>query len=328
MQIPGGQLADRFGAKPIISAAALAICFGNIMLGFAAAYWQLVLWKVFIGLGTGATFVAGARYTTTMFAGRRLHFAQGIYGASHLLGSGFVIFAVPIIFDAYGWQSVFLATATLAAAGLAIWLSAPHPAVTAKGPTSLAGMISDPQLWRLGFAHMASFGLVIGVGTWVTTYLTQSFGLSLKTAGQIGSLVLLLGIATRPLGGVVSRYGPRLTLLVSLGMNVAACVILATSRGSLWQAVLGVLILGVGCGLPYAPVFNRAAALYPGRAGTAMGLVNVFSGVAVLAAPPLIGQMVEWSGSFQSSFLALAAFAFAAFVTAFGIPDHESDRSV
>jgi MFS family permease len=68
------------------------------------------------------------------------------------------------------------------------------------------------------------------------------------------------------------------------------------------------MLLGLGGGLPYAAVFNRAAALYPDRAGAAMGLVNMLGILMILTAPPLIGQMVEWSKSFTYSFWALAIF--------------------
>jgi nitrate/nitrite transporter NarK len=329
MQIPGGYLADRIGPKPVITAAATLICVANVAIGFAASYQQLLFWKIFTGLGTGAGFVAGARYIASMFAGPRLHLAQGLYGGSILLGSGFVIFAVPIIFAALGWQSAFLASAVLAAAAGAFWLAAPHPPRMKHKPAPLRGMLSSPQLWLLGLAQMASFGLVIVVGVWVTTYLSKSFDLPLKTAGRIGSLVLLMGIATRPLGGaVVSRYGARVTLQVSLALNVAACLLFGFGAGSLARASAGVLLLGIGCGLPYAAVFNRAAALYPDRAGAAMGLVNMLGIIMILTAPPLIGQMVEWSGTFQSSFLALGAFTMLVWIATFAVHHDEPHRSI
>jgi nitrate/nitrite transporter NarK len=328
-QIPGGHLADRIGPKPVISWAAAIICIGNIAIGFATAYWQLLFCKALIGLGTGAGFVAGARYIAGMFAGPRLHLAQGLYGGSILLGSGFVIFAVPILFAAFGWQSAFFSTAALAAVAWTIWLAAPEPRPLKHTPAPFAGMLSNPQLWLLGLAQMASFGLVIVVGAWVTTYLSRSFALPLKTAGRIGSLVLLLGIATRPLGGaVVARYRARRTLQVGLALNVAGCLILGVGAGSPAQAAMGVLLLGIGCGLPYAAVFNRAAALYPARAGAAMGLVNMLGITMILAGPPLIGHMVDWSGAFQSSFLALGVFTLLAWIATFAIDQHESDRSV
>jgi hypothetical protein len=59
-----------------------------------------------------------------------------------------------------------------------------------------------------------------------------------------------------------------------------------------------------------------------------MGLVNMLGIVMILAAPPLIGHMVEWSGSFRSSFLALGGFTSLAWIAVFAIRQHESDRSV
>jgi cyanate permease len=52
-----------------------------------------------------------------------------------------------------------------------------------------------------------------------------------------------------------------------------------------------------------------------------MGFVNMLGIVMILAAPPLIGRLVDWSGSFQSSFLALGVFAIMVFASTFGIQD-------
>jgi nitrate/nitrite transporter NarK len=330
MQIPGGYFADRLGPKPVLTIALAIVCLGNVALGLATSYWQLLLWKIFVGLGTGTCFVAGARYIASMFAGPRLHLAQGFYGGSVLLGSGFVIFAVPLLLAAVGWRGAFFCTAALAAAAAIVWiLLAPHPPALDHKPVPLAEMLSNPQLWLLGLGQMASFGLVIVVGVWVTAYLSKSFQVPLAEAGRIGSLVLVMGIASRPLGGaLVPRLGARRTLQTGLLLNALACLNFGLGSGSLARAAAGLLLLGLGCGLPYAAVFNRAGALYPARAGAAMGQVNMHGIAMILAAPPLVGQMVEWSGTFQSSFLALAGFTLLAWLAAFGIHQHESHQPV
>jgi MFS family permease len=102
-------------------------------------------------------------------------------------------------------------------------------------------------------------------------------------------------------------------------LSVIACLCFGLGKGSLAQAAAGVLLLGIGSGLPYAAAFNRATALFPTRAGAAMGLVNMLGIVMILTAPPLIGQMVEWSGTFQSSFLALGVFALAVLFSTYAI---------
>src|SRR6476620_11005678 len=104
MQIPGGYLADKFGPRPVLAVALGIVCVGNVAIAFATGYAQLLFCKIFVGLGTGASFVAGARYVATVFAGPRLHMAQGLYGGSILMGSGFVIFAVPLLYAAIVWQ--------------------------------------------------------------------------------------------------------------------------------------------------------------------------------------------------------------------------------
>ncbi len=50
-----------------------------------------------------------------------------------------------------------------------------------------------------------------------------------------------------------------------------------------------------------------------------MGLVNMLGIAMILAAPPIIGHMVDWSGTFQSSFLTLSGFTLLALLATFGI---------
>jgi MFS family permease len=97
-------------------------------------------------------------------------------------------------------------------------------------------------------------------------------------------------------------------LAAGLVINVAGCVTLAAASSSMGSAVLAIVLLGVGCGLPYATLFNRAAALFPGRAGAAMGLVNMLGIVMILVGAPVVGKIADWTGSFQASFVALATF--------------------
>jgi MFS transporter, NNP family, nitrate/nitrite transporter len=321
IQIPGGYIADKIGPKRVLMAALTIVCLGNIALGLSESYGQLLFWKVFVGIGTGASFVAGARYVANTFGGPRLHMAQGLYGGSILLGSGFVIYAIPLLSAALGWRGSFFSTAALAAVAGAITIALiPRTAPIAHRQTRMSSLLGNPQLWLLGMVQMASFGLVVVVGVWITTYLTRAFHLTPQQAGKIGSLVLVIGVATRPLGGfLVPRWGARRTVQIGLGLTVAACLSFGLGSESLTRAAAGVLLLGIGAGLPYAGIFNRAADLFPARAGAAMGLVNMLGIVMILAAPPLVGQMVDWSGSFQSSYLALGGFALVTLLATFAI---------
>lgn len=316
MQIPAGNFADKYGPKKILTIALSIVFIGNLGISFSDSYDQLLLWKFFVGLGTGSCFVAGARYIYQSASSEKLLIYQGYYGASVLLGSGFVIFAIPQIANYFqGWPKAFLATATVAFIALLIVIFiAPKPSAKEHPHSSLLKMLANRQLYLLGIVQMASFGLVIVIGSWITEMLKENFMFSNKLIIPfIASLILLLGIFTRPLGGrLVEQIGVRKLLLFSLSLNAVACFILAFYSKSLPLDLLAIIFLGVGCGLPYAGLFNRAASMFPGRAGAAMGLVNMLGIVFILIAAPLVGKIADWSGTFSTAFISLGIFAFLA----------------
>ncbi|MBN9657346.1 MAG: MFS transporter [Acidobacteria bacterium] len=324
MQIPGGRLADRFGPVRVLTFALAWVALANLAIAFAGSYWLLLFWKAFAGVGTGACFTAGARYIVSSFEGRDLHVAQGFFGGSVVLGSGFVLFAIPQLLGAFGWRGGFAGSAIVAAVVWVGWsFSAPPAASRAHASGSLSEMLRSRQLWLLGLIQMASFGLVIVVGTWITTLLKTAYQLPLKQAGLMGSTVLLLGIVSRPLGGwLLHRMRIRILVRYALLANAAACGALAWGH-SMELTLAAIIVLGVGCGLPYAGLFNRAAALFPGRAGAAMGLVNMVGILMILAGAPAVGYLADWTGQFRSSFLVLGGFSAAAGLSAAAISEKQ-----
>jgi nitrate/nitrite transporter NarK len=241
-----------------------------------------------------------------------------------VLGSGFVLFAVPQLLDAFGWRWACLGCALVAALAWLWWLVvAPRRWHHVQAAPGLPRMAAHRQLWLLGLIQMASFGLMIVVGTWITVLLNRNFQMPLKTAGLMGSAVLLLGIVSRPLGGwLVQRMRIRTLIQGSLLMNAAACGALAWGRSITltWAAIAA---LGAGCGLPYAGIFNRAAALVPGGAGAAMGLVNMVGIVMILVGAPAVGYLADWTGRFQASFWALGGFTLLAAAAASAITERK-----
>ena len=331
MQIPGGHLSDVAGARKVVLIALSIVILGNFGITFSSSYIQFISWKVFIGLGTGSSFIAGARYISQLAPAEKLAKAQAFYGASVLLGSGFVIFIVPIIvrYSFLGftnWQSAFITTATVAVVVLICWiLFAPHPPAQEHARSNLKDLIMNRQLWILGTIQMASFGLMMVAGNWITALLKQQVAASAKEGLYLGrylqsspvllnglaSLVVLTGVVGRPLGGyLVNRTGVRLLLSVSFFLNTAACIILARQNISIEWIGVAILLLGTGCALPYASLFNKATQLFPGRAGAAKGLVNMLGVIFILIGTPLMGYIKDITGGFYTGFAIFAGLSF------------------
>ncbi len=311
MQIPGGFLVDRLGSRRVLLFALIWVALGNFGMAMAGAYWQLLFFKIFTGIGTGVCFVGGARYVHEAMAGPRLHVAQGFFGGSIQLGAGFVILAVPRLNLLAGWRMTFIVSAGMVLVAAVIWLAgAPTVEFGARPPGHFHEMLLAPQLWFLGLMQMATFGISLVVGSWVSVLLIQVMKVPATRAGLIGSLVLLLGIVSRPLGGFLRRHmGIRPLFAGSLLMVALGCSLFLPSSISLARALTGVFLIGIGIGLPYAAMFSRAGALFPGRAAAAMGLVNMLGIIMILGGAPLVGHLKDLTGSFKASFAVLAGFS-------------------
>ena len=323
-QIPGGHLTDKFGGRKVIICSLLIVIIGNLFIARSNSYSELIFWKTFIGLGTGTSFIAGARYISQIVGEEELAKAQGYYGASILLGSGFVIFFVPRIASLFNWQSAFFSTASVALIALIAWiLFAPNPTIKAHSTVKLSSLLVHPQLWLLGLIQMASFGLVIVIGNWITILLKQQLHFNNTVlVSVIASLVILFGVIGRPLGGfLVTKIRVRFILEISFIFNTIGCLLLAFLGGSLFFTLLAILLLGFGCALPYATLFNRATIIFPGRAGAAKGLVNMLGVIMILVGAPLVGYIADLSGKFTNAFLALAIFSFIVWIISFRLKE-------
>jgi nitrate/nitrite transporter NarK len=71
-------------------------------------------------------------------------------------------------------------------------------------------------------------------------------------------------------------------------------------------AVSAIILAGVMAGLPFAGIFNCARQSAPASPGVAMGFVNTWGAFAVMVFPPVIGHLVDATGTFVSGFHLLA----------------------
>lgn len=323
LQMPGGALADKYGSKKVGTIGLIIIAIGNILTGTANGYEQILAYKFLTGIGTGSAIVAGLRYVPTFFAGKEISLAQGVYGGSILLGSGFVIFVIPQLLSVVGWQGVFYTTGIMAAVLAVLWhLFAPNtPTSGVVGKIDWTSLTTQRNGWLLALTQVGSFGTIIACGVWVNTMLQKNIHLDPKMAGVIGSLVLLIGILARPLGGFIvdKKWLSAKKLLILAHAGLAVGFAWLGMVENITFAIIAILFTGVMAALPFGPIFSSAAASFPKIPGVAMGFVNTFGAFAVMILPPIMGALVDSSGNFLSAFYLLAGVAAAASIGAIGL---------
>jgi MFS family permease len=302
VQLPAGRAADRFGSQRVALAAIAAGVAGNCLLLVDGGIELAFVGRAIVGIGSGAAFVAGLDLVRAAGGGAAL---QGLYGGATMAGGGLALMVVPALTDATSWRAAYWSAALLA-------LLAAIPTLMASGLPRVghagAWILRDRALLPIGLLQAATFGLAVVAGNWVVPLLERE-GASSSAAGVAGGLILFIGVATRPLGGVLAGHVPARRLVATALAGTALGAALLAVGGSLGLSTLGSLVLGLTAGLPFAVIFAAAQRTRPDAPAAAIALVNACAVLTILVGTPLAGLAFELPGDGRLAFVAIAALA-------------------
>jgi MFS family permease len=289
---------DRYGPKPVITAGLATGVIGVAVIALAPSYLVAIAGKALEGLASAFTFVAGARYIAGLYGARRSHFALGMFGGGYPLGSALALALMPRLAAVTGdWRGAFWVEAVLIGVTLVLFLTTiPVPPVPRRG--SIRDAFRCFNCWMAGIEHFG-FAVVAASGAWITLFLLREFDLPLVAAGLLGSLLLVVATIMRPIGGwLVARHVLRTRPAMAVGnaLIVVGVLLLALPDRPLPVALLGAVVLGVGGGLPYAAVFNTAAASLREAPAAGQGMPVILGNVAILGITPTMGFLVGTYG--------------------------------
>jgi ACS family glucarate transporter-like MFS transporter len=254
-QVPSGWLADRFGARGMLTLYVLAWSVCTALTGWAGGFVMLILARVFFGLSQ-----AGCYPTSGSLIKRWIPLA-GRGRASSLVSMGGRIGGVIaplltawLLADHLQWQQVLLLYGVSGVFVAALfWRNvrespADHPRanaaeqilVTPDGPEPdngpppappLGPLVRNASMWRMCLMQFCvNVGWVFLV-SWLPKYLKSVHGVDEKTGGLMSTLVLTAGICGVIIGGpladwLLKRYGVRRSRVIQL-VGAKVCATLA-----------------------------------------------------------------------------------------------------
>jgi MFS transporter, NNP family, nitrate/nitrite transporter len=316
LQIPAGRAVDELGARRV-GFVSLAVIVATSALALAAPEPALVISaRALTGVGTALGFVAGIDYVRSQGGSP---FAQGLYGGIGLGGGGVALAVVPQVENVLSWRAPFVTGIAVALVAAALLALGPPDAEGARPQRHVAahempGVLRDRRLHRICLLYMASFGLSVVLGNWIVSLLTRAGNLSAGIAGVVGSLILIGGIVSRPLGGMLLRRypdGTRQILAASFALSALGTAIIAIA-GPLALSLVGTLLLGLAAGIPFAASFASATQLRPDAPAVAVATVNMSANLVIVAFTPLLGLAFRLPSDGRVGFAAVAVLWLAA----------------
>jgi MFS family permease len=298
-----GRLADRLGRVRALTFSILLYSAATAGLATSVALWQLVAWRIAVGLGMGGEWSCGSVLVAETWPAEHRGKAMGLMQAGWAIGALIAAAASALIIGRYGWRVLFLIGALPAIAAFFIRRGVEEPTVWRERPREASRwseMFSPTFLRRTVIATLLSSSVLVaywGVTSWLPAFLATPIakggaGLTVTTSAkwlialQVGAFFGYISF-----GWIADRIGRRpaftffmvaATLLVPLFAFYARTPMMLLTLGPL----LGFFAHG------YFSLFGAMLAeLFPTRirAG-AQGFCYNGGRLASAAAPLLIGR--------------------------------------
>lgn len=335
-----GWMCDRFGPRRTYSA---LLVFGAVPvmgIGLSHSYGSFLFFRLAIGL-VGASFVLTQHHTSIMFSPTVVGTANALTAGWGNLGGGVTQWLMPMLFGAIlglgadkflSWRlAMIVPGALMLLTGLAYYrLTEDTPDGNRfeprTGGQAFWEAAGDYRAWLLFVLYGACFGVEITLDNVGALYFKDRFHVTLKLAGLLASLIGMMNLFARALGGIAgdwagSRWGLRgRSRLLGLTIFVEGLFLMLFSRlPSLVPATAAFLLFGVlvcmACGVTYAVV----PLIRPRAIGSVSGIVGAGGNFgAVLAAMLLKSESLSGANAFFILGSIVAAASFSSLLLRFG----------
>ncbi|HEX4283312.1 MAG TPA: MFS transporter [Solirubrobacteraceae bacterium] len=256
--IPGGELVDRFGARPVALVGLALFAVGAAAGALVDNLVGLLVARVVQGAGAGLVSPAALAGAVSGFPPERRGRALGIWGASAGVSNLLGPLLGGVLTVALGWRADWWALVPLTiAAGVAIARLVPAIAHADDRESSALNRIVLAATVVAGI----TFAVMIGAFYIAEQYLQRVAGFSpLGASGAMVLVALLVGAAAPIAGRLVDRHGEQRPALLGFGASALGLAVLGIPGMRLDGVVtiLPLIPLGLGLGMLFVPT-SRAA---------------------------------------------------------------------
>lgn len=318
-QLPFGWLADRLGARTLITVGITGVATAGLLVGLSPTYVVMVVFLILLGLSGGGYHPAAAPLVSASVDERNRGSALGL----HQIGGTLSFFLAPLIAaglaGALGWRGSFISVSVpTIILGIALYLILGRRGYTRGLDTGAADGAEQPQAAPTRMSRLIAFialGVVLQVllfsALWfVPNYAVSRLGASEAAAAALLSLYHFAGFFAGPLGGLLSDRLGKVPVLLGASLIGGPAIYLLTLTSMGWSIWVVLLLMGT-CqytGMPVSEAYVISHTSERNRS-TVLGIYYLASRGGPGLIMPALGYLIDRFG-FDTSFgIAAAALA-------------------
>src|SRR3954471_5348663 len=310
--LPGGQLADRWGRRPVLAIGGLVSAVGSFLCGGAHSFVEFILARGVAGAGAGIILMIGQIVLVDISPPDRRGRNIATYQAAFLFGFGIGPFPGGLVAGAYGLAAPFLMTAVASLLTTAIaWflVSETRTARTSAAASSKAAEIPFVRqmltlLSYRGFLLVSLISLMNavvrtgGLFALIPLLATSTLGL---TVTQIGFAMMVSGIcgfaAAYPAGALADLVGRKAVIVPSTVLTGLSMVLFCFAPSYAWfiaASIVWSVAASISSSAPAAYVADTAPA---GMNASAMTAYRMTADAGYVIGPPGLGLLADLTSS-------------------------------
>jgi MFS family permease len=329
-QVIGGWVSDKFGVRKALTVSAVIWAGATIATGFAGTFTTLIVARVLLGFGEGATFPTATRAMSDWAPASKRGYVQGITHAAARMGNSITPPLVAWLIVLTSWRGSFIVLGVISMVWAVVWGlyfrndPATHKSITAEELAELPkynpARRRDPVPWWALTKRMFPVTLVYFCYgwtlwlylSWIPSFFLHSYKLDLKKSAFFAAGVFLAGVVGDTVGGLVSdriyeKTGDsdkaRRNLVVIGFLASLAFMVPILFVHNLYSALFFLSMAFFFAEFTIGPMWAIPMDIAPRFSGSASGLMNTGSAAAAMLSPQIGGWIIDKTQNWNAPFI-------------------------
>ncbi|MDR3590051.1 MAG: MFS transporter [Negativicutes bacterium] len=348
MQIPGGWILDKYGARKVYGVGLLCWSVFTFLQGFvgyfASAFALLFALRFLMGIAESPAFPANSRITVMWFPNHERGLATSVYQSAQYFSLAVFTPLMTWTIYTWSWHYIFFWTGAVGIGIAFVWFHYIREPKNHKGVNQAeldyiqsGGGLTDigetkTQIKWSQVKALISNRMMIGVYlgqfclatitwfflTWFPTYLVEAKGMSILKVGLVAAIPAIAGFIGGMLGGVWSDWllkrGNSLTFArktpIILGLLFSCIIVVANYVSSeiLVIAAMSLAFFSKGIGNLGWCIIGDTSPKE--LLGVSGGIFNLCGNISSIVTPIAIGYILKSSGSFDGALIYVGLIGF------------------